>query len=113
MNQMPNRISDWDLMHQIDMMHKHEIDQLGHCIAEAVNPQLVQDYMQSFQTVVQHQKALWQIMNARGYYRPLPADAQQVQMATQEINKALAQVAGPGAPPAGGPGMVTGAQPRA
>lgn len=107
MMQMPNQISDWDLMHTVLILHKHELTSLATAMAETSHPQLLQEFHQSFDLVLSHQKAIANLMQQRGYYNPIPADPQQMQMAAREIQHGLAQVAGPGAPPPGmQPGMV-------
>lgn len=105
MNQMPNKISDWDLMNAALIMHKQELSSLATAIAEASNQQLQQDYMQSFHTVLNHQKQLFQLMQQRGFYQPMQASQQEIQAAAQNVNTALAQLGGPGAPPPGPGGL--------
>lgn len=101
MNQMPNRISDWDLMHTVLLLHKHELASIAMAMAETTHPQLLQEYQQSFGQVLQHQKAISQLMNQRGYYNPIQADPQALYAAAREVQTGLAQVGGPGAPPPG------------
>lgn len=105
-NQQPNKISDFDLMTELDSCCKNEANQLTSAILEASNPQVRQQLISALQHTFQQQQQLAQLMMQKGYYRPLPASQQMIQMAKDQIEMANAQVGGPFAP-----GITQGVQP--
>lgn len=96
--QQPNKISDFDLMTELSICTKQAAAQLTTAILESSNPQVRQALTSALQQTFNQQHQLGQLMVQKGYYRPLPSHPQMVQVATEQIAMANAQVAGPGAP---------------
>lgn len=106
-NQQPNKISDFDLMTELDACCKQSANQLTSAILEASNPQVRQQLMSALQHTFQQQQQLAQMMMQKGYYQPLPASQEMIQVAKNQVEMANAQVGGPFAP-----GVTQGVQPR-
>lgn len=106
MNQLPNKISDFDLMTELDNCCKQSAIQLTTGILEASNPQVRQQLLSALEHAFQQQYQLAQLMMQKGYYKPLPASVQMIETAGQQLQMATAQVGGP-AP--GAPGVGVGA----
>ncbi|MFZ5815190.1 MAG: spore coat protein [Bacillota bacterium] len=104
-NQQPNKISDFDLMTELDVCCKHEAAQLTSAILESSNQQIRQQLTQALQQTLQQQQQLAQLMMQKGYYRPLPSSQQMIQTAREQMEMANAQVGGPFPP-----GITQGAQ---
>lgn len=107
MQNQPNKISDFDLMTELDVCYKQSAAQLTTAVLEASNPQLRQHLANALQHCFQQQYQLAQLMMQKGYYKPLPANPQMIELAAQQIQMASAQVAGPGAP-----GLTAAVQPN-
>lgn len=112
LNQQPNKISDFDLLTELDVCCKQSAVQLTTGILESSNPQVRQMLMGALQNAFQQQQMLAQLMMQKGYYRPLPASPEMIQVAREQMEMANAQVGGPQgvqpniAPPLTGTGPV-------
>jgi spore coat protein CotF len=93
-NQQPNKISDFDLMTELNQCIKQSASQLTTAILESSNPQVRQQMQSALQRSLQHHQQLSQLMTQKGYYKPLPADQQMLQVAQEQIEMANAQVGG-------------------
>lgn len=105
---MPQKITDSDLLHTLLLYHKHLCEETLHAMLECGNQQLRQDYQQSLQTSLAHHQQISELMTRKGYYRPLPAQPQETQAAAAEVQKIL-QASAAGA--ALGAGAMGGPQP--
>lgn len=111
MQNVPNKITDSDLLHTLLLYHKHMCEEALHAMLECSNQQLRQDLQQSLQTTLNHQQQIGQLMQRKGYYRALPASQQEQQAAMTEVQKILqASAAGAGGAGAGQP--LPGMQPQ-
>lgn len=110
MQNVPNKITDSDLLHALLLHHKHACEETLHAILECSDQQLRQDYMTSLETNLRHQQQISDLMTRKGYYRPLPASPQESQAAMAEVQKVLQASATP-SPAQPGP-MATGVNPR-
>jgi spore coat protein CotF len=97
-NQQPNKISDFDLMTELNACCKQAAAQLTSAILEASHPEVRQALITALQQTFQQQQQLSQLMVQKGYYQPLPASQQMIQQAQSQIGMANAQVGGPAAP---------------
>ncbi len=94
MQGMPNKISDQDLYSVLLNEHKLMATTLCGAVLEAGEPKLRQEYQQCLNTTLDHQYKIWQEMNQKGYYKPLPANQQEITQVQQEIQKASQQLPG-------------------
>ena len=103
MQNMPNKITDFDLSQTLLNLHKHACKESTADIMECSSPELRQEFTQALQTNLQHQQQIFQYMNQKGYYKPLPASSQELQSALQQLQSAQQQTGGayPGAGAAG------------
>ena len=107
MPNMPNKITDFDLSQILLNLHKYECECTTQDVLECSTPELRQELTQLLQQNLQVQYQLYQYMNQKGFYKPLPASQQELQAAQQQLQKAQQQIGGayPGAGLAGGAGQ--------
>lgn len=93
-NQQPNKISDFDLMTELNQCIKQSASQLTSAILESSSPQVRQQMQSALQSTLQHHQQLSQLMTQKGYYKPLPADQTMLQVARDQVEMANAQIGG-------------------
>ena len=90
---MPANIADKDLMQDVLSMHKFEAGHITNCILEAANDQLRQDYLNELNTVLKHQKQVFDLMNQRGWYQVKMANPQDISQAQSKLSGAATGMA--------------------
>ena len=94
MQGMPNKITDQDLYTLLLNEHKLMASGLVNAVLEAGDQALRQDFQQALNHTLDHHYQIWQQMNQKGYYRPLPANQQAISQVQQDIQKMHQQTPG-------------------
>lgn len=94
-------MSDRDMMQLCLDQAKHAASNLTAFIMECSYPSLRQECLNLLNTVLQEQHSCYELMHQRGWYQPMPADANAMTAAQQALNTMLAQTGST----AGGMGM--------
>ncbi|MFU0799623.1 MAG: spore coat protein [Xylanivirga thermophila] len=69
--------------------HKQSAQSLTNLVLESANQGIRQDAQQILQTTFQHQKAIWDYMNQKGYYQVDMAPQQEITKAQQQIQQQM------------------------
>ncbi|HPT77646.1 MAG TPA: spore coat protein [Candidatus Atribacteria bacterium] len=84
-------ISDKEIAMALLNNHKLAASALTNLVLESTNQALRQDAIQVWQKTVQHQKTLWDYLNAKGYYQVEAAPRQELVKAQQQLQQQAGQ----------------------
>lgn len=91
---MPNKILDQDLYTALLNEHKMMAGMLVNAVLESGDKAVRQDFQQSLTTALDHHYQIWQQMNQKGFYKPLPASQQEISQVQQEAQQLSQQLPG-------------------
>lgn len=84
-------ISDKEIAMALLNNHKLAASALTNLVLESTNQALRQDAKQVWDKTLQHQKMLWDYMNAKGYYQVEAAPQQEIAKAQQQLQQQMGQ----------------------